>query len=358
MFTCAMRILCDLCLKGYESSTYFLYFRVIKRIQKSADFIILIVNLFTTKDGIMDNSSIEQKQEHLQLAAIIKVCHENLRTQSRLKGIRKAWNEHLQNESLLQEYSKAMHRLASIWETNTTNPNLFARSRVKWIIDYCKSYFLDKKIFLEKREREQRLEVSYADIRIIQKFSKERTNFSDFINVLDVGSCYNPFGEEANFNVTAIDLCPATKDVLKGDFLKIRTEKNNDEICTTSGEVTYLPFEYFDCVIFSLLLEYIPTPQERLHCCSKAYELLRPEGILIIITPDSQHVGKNAKLMKNWRYILGTLGFYRICFEKLPHITCLVFRKALNPAVAQKWAELHREDYMSTTINIPQDNLI
>ncbi|XP_017483364.1 PREDICTED: probable methyltransferase BTM2 homolog [Rhagoletis zephyria] len=293
------------------------------------------------------------KKEHMELATIIKDCHENLRTQSKIKGMKEAWDEHLQNTLSLQQYSSAMYRLASIWETNTTNPNLFARSRVKWIVDYCESYFFTKRIFLEKRDREQRLAQSYNDIPTAD-ISQVNNTFSKPINVLDVGSCFNPFSGEPNFNVTAIDLCPATTDVIKGDFLKIVIDKG-EEVLIECGEVKSLPCQYYDCVIFSLLLEYIPSPEKRMHCCRKAYDLLRPEGILIIITPDSQHVGKNAKLMKNWRYTLGTLGFYRICFEKLPHITCMVFRKSVNPAVALRWAELHREDYMTTTINIPQD---
>ncbi|XP_039955036.1 S-adenosylmethionine sensor upstream of mTORC1 [Bactrocera tryoni] len=301
----------------------------------------------------MDECANDSKEEHLRLASIIKDCHDKLRFQSKLKGMKEAWSEHLQNTALLEQYSTAMHRLASIWETNTTNPNLYARSRVKWIIDYCNSYFFTNKVFLEKRDREQRLAASYTDMPTFEA-SELRTSFTNSVNVLDVGSCFNPFAGESNFSVTAIDLCPATSDVLKGDFLKIMVDK---KIITEGGEVLRLPCEYYDCVIFSLLLEYIPSPEERLHCCQKAYELLHAEGILIIITPDSQHVGKNAKLMKNWRYTLGTLGFYRICFEKLAHITCMVFRKSLIPAVAQRWAELHREDYMSKTINIPQDKV-
>ncbi|XP_004522715.1 probable methyltransferase BMT2 homolog [Ceratitis capitata] len=302
----------------------------------------------------MDDFSEDSKKEHLRLAGIIKDCHDNLRTQSKLKGMNEAWNEHLQNTTLLAEYSTAMHRLASIWETNTTNPNLYARSRVKWTIDYCKKYFFTNKYFLEKREREHRLWESYVNMPPFVDTSSLRTSFPNVINVLDVGSCFNPFAGEKNLNVTAIDLFPATKDVLKADFLQVITE-NIDKIVVENGEVNRLPCEYFECVIFSLLLEYIPSPEERLHCCQKAYDLLRTEGILIIITPDSQHVGKNAKLMKNWRYTLGTLGFFRIYFEKLPHITCMVFRKTIVPAVAQQWAALHREDYMTNTINIPQD---
>ncbi|XP_054740735.1 S-adenosylmethionine sensor upstream of mTORC1 [Anastrepha obliqua] len=304
---------------------------------------------------MVDHSGDDIKKEHMRLATIIKECHENLRSQSKVKGMNEAWNEHLQNTTLLQQYSTAMHRLSSIWESNTTNPNLFARSRVKWITDYCKSYFFTKETFLEKRNRETRLAMSYTDIQTID-INYPKLTIPDCINVLDVGSCFNPFSKEQNFNVTAIDLCPATSDVLKGDFLQIVIDKS-EQVVTEFGTVQRLPCEHFDCVIFSLLLEYIPSPEERLHCCRKAHELLRSEGILIIITPDSQHVGKNAKLMKNWRYALGTLGFYRICFEKLPHITCMVFRKTLNPAVARIWADLHREDYMTTTINIPQDDI-
>lgn len=292
-------------------------------------------------------------EEHKRLANIIKSCHDSLRLLTKQHGAEKAWQEHLQDTERLKEYAAAMHQLANIWEENTTNQDLMAQSRIKWTMEYCMAYFFAERIYLEKRLREQRLLESWEgyDCSDCQYLD----NLPDNLRILDVGSCFNPFGKSPHFEVTAIDLCPATNEVFKGDFLKIQVKKT-EGIIFQNEEVTTLPSNYYECVVFSLLLEYIPTSKLRLECCRKAYDLLKYEGILIIITPDSQHVGKNAAIMKNWRYTLGCVGFTRIRFEKLPHITCMVFRKACDARVAQRWSELHKEPYMSLTIEIPQDS--
>lgn len=294
-------------------------------------------------------------EEHKRLAYIIKSCHDSLRMLTKQYGADKAWQEHIKDTERLKEYAEAMHKLANIWEENTTNQDLLARSRVKWTIEYCMAYFFTECIYLEKRLREQRLLESWEGYDCSQ--CRYLDNRPEKIRVLDVGSCFNPFGKSPHFQVDAIDLCPATKDVLKGDFLKITVkEMENSEIVMDNNEVVALPGGYYECVVFSLLLEYIPSSELRLQCCQKAYDLLKYEGILVIITPDSQHVGKNAAIMKNWRYTLGMMGFSRIKFEKLPHITCMIFRKASDARVTQRWSALHKEDYMDLTIDIPQDN--
>ncbi|XP_055839485.1 S-adenosylmethionine sensor upstream of mTORC1 [Episyrphus balteatus] len=291
-------------------------------------------------------------EEHKKLANIIKDVHESLRVMSKEMGPSEAWEHHLQNKDRLKEYADAMRKLASIWEENSTNVDLLARSRIKWTIDYCMTYFLADGILFEKRAREQR-QLEFLEYDMSQcKYHQETTN----LRVLDVGSCFNPFKNMEYFDVTAIDLCPATDTVFQGDFLKINILSEDTTVSPIEGKIENLPANYFHCVVFSLLLEYIPSSEQRLLCCSNAYKLLKFEGILIIITPDSQHVGKNATIMKNWRYTLATLGFSRIKFEKLPHIACMVFRKSIDIRLPQMWAEQHKEAYMTMSIDIPQDS--
>lgn len=291
-------------------------------------------------------------EEHKKLATIIKDVHESLRVASRQIGPSQAWELHTQNTECLKDYADAMRKLATIWEDNSSNCDLLARSRIKWTIDYCMSYFLANGILQEKRDREHRLLESLELDATQCEYHKE----TDRIRVLDVGSCFNPFKGLDCFDVTAIDLCPATDTVLEGDFLKINITPSDTTILPVNGKIHSLPANYFNCIVFSLLLEYIPSSEQRLSCCLKAYELLKFEGILIIITPDSQHVGKNAAIMKNWRYTLATIGFNRIKFEKLPHIACMVFRKSIDSRLPKRWAETHKESYMSVSIDIPQDN--
>ncbi|XP_037947026.1 S-adenosylmethionine sensor upstream of mTORC1 [Teleopsis dalmanni] len=294
-------------------------------------------------------------EEHKLLAEKIKECHNYLRQLNQKYGTEQAWDIYLKDTVRLSEYAEAMKQLSTIWESNINSENrLSTHSRIKWVNDFCTEYFFTEGIYIKKRLREQHL---------LKMWLNETVDDNDFnsipdrINLLDIGSCFNPFSSVPYFNVTAIDLCPATNsNVLQGNFLKINVGGN--EMCIENNSVCSLPARSYDCVLFSLLLEYIPSPQQRLECCEKAYELLKTEGILIIITPDSQPVNKNACYMKNWRYTLATLGFLRIRFEKLQHITCLVFRKAIDLRIAKHWAQLHREDYMNVTIDIPQDRNI
>ena len=59
----------------------------------------------------------------------------------------------------------------------------------------------------------------------------------------------------------------------------------------------------------------------------KAFEILKPFGLLLIVTPDSSHQGKNMKQMKSWRLAMAKLSFLRIYIEKLKHVHCIGYVK-------------------------------
>lgn len=180
------------------------------------------------------------------------------------------------------------------------------------------------------------------------------------VKLLDVGSCYNPFGHVKYFDVTAIDLAPSCEEVLKCDFLSLQVGSENI-FSENNKQVSQLTTDSFDTIVFCLLLEYLPSPEQRYACCEKAYNLLKNGGLLLIITPDSKHVGANAKFMKSWRHVLSHLGFMRIKYEKLPHAHCLAFRKCFYKEVATRWASLQKfskDDQLfrsETKMFIPQD---
>lgn len=303
-------------------------------------------------------------QEHLKLAEQIKYLHKTLRESTKVQGACHAWAAHLKCEENLQKYAEAMKELATKhWERNglKDEKDCSQRNRILWSVNYCHDYFNTNTIRAKQVERELRiLQELGADTetsqKLLNKKSTESTEFSK-IRLLDVGSCYNPFNSFAEFEVTAIDIAPAVEGVLFCDFLNVPTTSTPkiDYSPDHRREISHLPNDYFDVVVFSLLLEYFPTSQQRIACCQKAYSLLKTEGILIIITPDSNHVGINAKLMKNWRYTLALMGFSRIKYEKLEHISCMVFRKSLNPDITKRWARIYKEEYMEEKIEIPQD---
>ena len=123
------------------------------------------------------------------------------------------------------------------------------------------------------------------------------------IRLLDVGSCYNPIGQSENssfFDVTALDLCPTDPSVYTCDFLALQVGSNNSKPIITEEQSTLvnsstkdndkrnninntthknsdkssyrlisLPAASYDVVTMSLVLNYLPTPQQRLEMVKK-----------------------------------------------------------------------------------------
>lgn len=239
-----------------------------------------------------------------------------------------------------------------------------------WIRTQCKEYFLNGgKEKYNKRERDicakmigNKLDENCTsesdDIHIEDRL---KNSPEQKISVLDVGSCYNPLSVDEAFDVTAIDLIPdLTGGIFRCDFSNVAIGKERI-LSRDAREIHQLSARSFDAVVFSLLLEYLPCPKQRYICCRNAYDMLKIGGLLIIVSPDSKHVGANARLMKSWRYTLSRLGFMRIKYEKLRHIHCLTFRKCACKDVATRWCELQRfsqddrKYIFETEIFIPQD---
>lgn len=264
-----------------------------------------------------------------------------------------------------------MQKLAvKCWSDNNSRNGTYCR--MEWIKAQCKEYFLNGgREKYDKRERDISAKMIFSLTRSSVESQTCKNNPSCMenglqdlperrISILDVGSCYNPLSIDDAFDVTAIDLFPTIEGVYQCDFLNVTVGKEKI-LLQDKQEIRQLPMDFFDSVVFSLLLEYLPCPEQRYVCCRNAYDVLKSGGILIIVSPDSKHVGANAKLMKSWRYALSRMGFMRIKYEKLRHIHCLVFRKCVCKDVAIRWSKLQRfsEDdrrYVSEIkIFIPQD---
>ncbi|XP_052867910.1 S-adenosylmethionine sensor upstream of mTORC1 [Anopheles cruzii] len=294
-------------------------------------------------------------REQLELSGLIKSVHQRLRESAKHSDPETVWREHVQDAPLLQNYAEAMHKLATrYWDRTMDVTCKRSNSRIDWVVASCRSYFTGPTpllyLFRDKDDKVmQAIESGYRPT--------HQPHYVEKIKMLDVGSCYNPFAAFADFEVTAIDIAPAQPDVWYCDFLEVDVKESIDrpQFLPEHHAIEAFPRSHYDAIVFSLLLEYLPSPDQRLRCCSKAYEMLRPEGILLIITPDSRHQGANARLMKSWRYTLAGIGFTRIKIEKLEHVTCMVFRRSLFAAIGKRWCAIHREAYMEPVLNIPQD---
>ncbi|XP_076063107.1 S-adenosylmethionine sensor upstream of TORC1 [Oratosquilla oratoria] len=309
------------------------------------------------------------------LANIVKRTHKKLRRRYKQgENEDKIWDEHLQIQEDLQQYADAMKELATNhWSKNPSNI-----SRVEWVYQSVMDYFcagvMHRNQAKEKRKRKH-FEETEEDEQDSDSVGSRYIE-GQKLKILDVGSCYNPFAEFEEFDVMAIDICPAIKSVKKSDFLKLVVHSEDCNCCLTTSSIEIqnidsLPTRSFDVVVFSLLLEYLPSPVQRQRCCAKAYELLRPNGILCIVTPDSKHQNANVHLYKLWMITLEYLGFTRTKYEKLKHLHGMIFRKALYPNLwvmdADRQLEIIKKtnvkdkfdgidyDKISEVLYIPQD---
>lgn len=174
------------------------------------------------------------------------------------------------------------------------------------------------------------------------------------MRLLDVGSCYNPFSAYTDINAVAIDLTPATEDVMECDFLKLNVTPGGAENLAGSLETPLkaLRESSFQAVVFCLVLEYLPSCTQRWSFCRKAALLLKPNGLLFIVTPDSKHQQRNAAMIASWRKALEHIGLLRVRYEKRQHLHCMAFRKQLhrtdktcNPRIAEHGKTVTKELY-------------
>lgn len=284
-------------------------------------------------------------QEQLELSHFIKSVHQNLRNEAKISDPNDAWLKHCKDEATLEKYAAAMQKLATkYWKSHSTS-DAKATCRIDWIHKICCDYF-NVDGLQKHRQREKDIAMK-ANITVPLLC----TDFTKPYYLLDVGSCYNPFSVFPEFKTTAVDIAPATACVHKCDFLNVAT---TNSACNKTKHLL-LPENYYHIVVFSLVLEYLPSANQRLLFCEKAYKLLKPEGLLFIITPDSKHVGANFKIMKTWKFIMAKIGFSRITYEKQSHIHCMAFRKSISFKITQRWAELHKDHNFYNAFVIPQD---
>ncbi|XP_020898757.1 S-adenosylmethionine sensor upstream of mTORC1 isoform X2 [Exaiptasia diaphana] len=256
--------------------------------------------------------------------------------------------------------------------------------RSDWCVKICKEYFQEGGLDIAIEKQKKRIDKEMGTLCCCCINADSVSNIVSVkkskLNLLDVGSCYNPFLEfKDDFFTVAIDLCPATEYVYKCDFLDLKiinentsakskdaktvpcsckrnyshcqtfTEMNTENYQTIQSDesprewkgqqeinistylqktnITEFPAGYFHVVVFSLLLSYFPSSVQRWNCCIKAHQLLAVNGILLIITPDSSHQNRNVAMVKSWKIAIESIGFVRWKYVKDTHVHCMVFRK-------------------------------
>lgn len=278
-----------------------------------------------------DEAPCKKKQE--KLSGLVKGVHRKLRRKYREVGdFEQIWREHCEDERTLSEYAVAMKNLADDHWTK----NCEGEGRIEWCRSVCREYFLDggMKRKLEKDERRS-MAMSQTSV-CAHVHSTGVIPQPEKIRLLDVGSCFNPFSGFDEFLTIGVDIAPAVQSVYKCDFLNLQLQRplrlTGDASVETflrhlHNPVDALPAELFHVVVFSLLLSYFPSPHQRWVCCEKAHELLELHGLLLIVTPDSSHQNRHARMMGSWRAAVESLGFKRYKYVKYSHMHLIAFRK-------------------------------
>lgn len=154
------------------------------------------------------------------------------------------------------------------------------------------------------------------------------------IRILDIGSCYNPFlhcSRSAAYALTALDLRPAHDSVLQCDFLSLAVGPHGSEPVVEAAEpwrrLLRLPERSYDAVALSLVLSYLPTPQQRRQMLSTARRLLVSDGdqphhagLLVIFEKQSIfHSDKYSSwYLDCWKETIAAMGFSFLGYERLP----------------------------------------
>ena len=333
-----------------------------------------------------------EEREDRKLADLIKTTHSSLREKIQLAYAHNSrikieiedsiWNEHA-DARMVNEiatlpsdpntsstpwcYSQAMKKLADChWNINIDNDsnNSGGCSRTKWLKTHIEKYFeSDQTRFcarLEKRKNYNKLGKTepIAEEHKIDKFNVD-DSFKTEVKILDVGSCHNPLKQEflnKPVNITAIDLCPSAESVFKCDFLRVSIAKTDKLFALSnhnSNEIDQLEENGFDVVVFCLFLEYLPSPRLRHKACVRAKKLLKDNGLLLIVTPDSsRNHAKNETQMKSWRVAMANMGLLRIYTEKQRHLRCLGFVKVDE----SRFADICAEESSKLKLKLSQDS--
>jgi 25S rRNA (adenine2142-N1)-methyltransferase len=288
-------------------------------------------------------------EEQKNLATIIKNIHQDLRDSTQELGADEAWSKHLENKEKLNLYAKSMRELSEVhWKER----NATADDRIEWVIKSCDEYFQEKVIEEHRRKDLEIIEKLKSEGNEIDMSHCEELKIGEKIKVIDVGASGNFFKKNERFDILALDIAPSSDEVLYCDFFSVPVSK---ELAKDDKKVHSLPVNYFDAVIFCLLLEYMPTSEMRVKCCEKAYGILKTEGILCLITPDSNYQHTNAQQIKTWKWTLANIGFKRIKLEKLTNLSCMVFRKSLSKEIPRRWAGMKKDSFIELRMDIPQD---
>ena len=175
--------------------------------------------------------------------------------------------------------------------------------------------------------------------------------------LLDVGSCWDFYREYerksthfGSCKVVAFDLAPedGAENVLEGDFLnvqffdRIEDENGAETLLKTSSSSSSkrlqgLKLSSFNIVVLSLVLTYVPTPENRFQMIINARKCLKGDGdgLLMIIEPHGFDKSKENLVAKTWQQTIENVGFKALVNSKTRDgLHILIFETSSLPTLS------------------------
>jgi hypothetical protein len=166
------------------------------------------------------------------------------------------------------------------------------------------------------------------------------------VKVFDVGSCWDYYGSHftrawpggLRVETVACDLRPSVPSVYECDWLRVDIASSGRVVAEPrEGSIFHrllaVEAHDVDALVFSLVLSYVPTPEQRGEMVRRARLVLknRGEGLLFIMTPHSTDKTRGAPqnalpILKEWRKSIEYLGFERVIYDRQKSLHCLAFR--------------------------------
>jgi hypothetical protein len=282
-----------------------------------------------------------------QARSVIGTHHQQLRVDvATASEPEQAWQAAVSDAQALQTYAEAAAH---------TGRRSFVRDAHDWCVRTARDFFhgsgaadavvKDARRLHFKKHGARLPPEAEAELREAAQVATRAALAGAHIKVLDIGSCHDPWRlESTDFDVVALDLQPAAKEVYRCDFLTldIGTCMQFDppqHAADGAGRLHSLPASSFHVAVLSLVLSYIPDPLARCRMIALARRLLHDTaGLLLIVTPISTNAGftpqRQLPVLKEWNEAIGSLGFERHAYDRLRTVHVMAYRKVPAPLEA------------------------
>lgn len=229
---------------------------------------------------------------------------------------------------------------------------MWVKSGNRWMSSFAEKYFCNNGAEESYYKLQKKLGIHKNDkIKEVCKKSKHQ------YTLIDIGSCYNPFGSLENFNIIALDLHPVpSSNVYQCNFLDLSVGPISSELVKLPEQILednliydaqntplskykliQLPGEIADVCCLSLVLSFLPSATMRYQMVQKARLLLKTPsnddynedyddltmkgGLLLIVEKESvistskKLKNEGINLIEHWKKVIESIGFVLIHYK-------------------------------------------